>query len=259
MSNLVLLRHGQSVWNRENRFTGWEDVDLTAQGMREAHQAGVYLRSEGLAFSRAYTSLLKRAIRTLWVALDELNQMWLPVEKTWRLNERHYGALQGLEKSETATRFGKAQVFQWRRSYATPPPLLSVDDLRHPRHDPRYHDLNPDDLPGGESLQDTLRRVLPYWQEEILPRLIEGEDVLVVAHGNSLRALVKYLEDIPDQDTPGLSIPTGIPMLYTFGAAMRPSPCRFLGDTQVVEEARQAAAQAAQVKAKSASADTDKG
>lgn len=248
MPDLVLLRHGQSAWNQENRFTGWMDVDLTAYGVEEARRAGRFMREAGLNFTVAYTSLLKRAIRSLWVVLEELDQVWLPVEKTWRLNERHYGALQGLDKSEMADRYGKEQVFLWRRSFSVRPPALDWGNPDHPRFDPRYAHIDPQQLPATESLQDTLLRVLPCWQAEILPRLAQNEQVLVVAHGNSLRALVKYLDRISDEAVPGLNIPTGIPMLYQLDARLNPIRRSYLGDPDVVRAATDAAARAAQVK-----------
>jgi 2,3-bisphosphoglycerate-dependent phosphoglycerate mutase len=214
--NLILLRHGESEWNRENRFTGWTDVDLTEQGIQEAHRAARLLTEALLTFDVAHTSVLKRAIRTLWIVLDDLDMLWLPVYRSWRLNERHYGALQGLNKQETAKEFGGEEVMRWRRSYAVRPPALSYDDDRHPRFDPRYAYLKPEDLPATESLQDTLNRVLPYWHAIIAPGLAHGQKILVVAHGNSLRALVKYLDDIPDDEIPGLNIPTGVPLVYGF-------------------------------------------
>ncbi len=242
------MRHGQSEWNSENRFTGWLDVDLTAQGIEEARRAGQFLRDAGFAFDVAFTSLQKRAIRTLWILLDELDEMWLSVEKTWRLNERHYGALEGLNKAEIADRYGREQVFLWRRSYHVQPPSIPLDDPRHPRFEPRYAAVDPRELPGTESLEDTLRRVLPCWQNEILPRLRNGERVLVVAHGNSLRALVKYLDGIADKDVPGLSIPTGIPMVYELNERLAPVHRAYLGDPQTVQAATESAAKAAQVR-----------
>ncbi len=247
-NNLVLLRHGQSEWNSENRFTGWMDVDLTAQGIAEARLSGQFLCKAGFAFDVAFTSLQKRAIRTLWVVLDELDEMWLPVEKTWRLNERHYGALQGLNKAEMVDRYGREQVFLWRRSYSVQPPPISLDDPRHPRFDPRYAAADPRELPGTESLEDTLRRVLPCWQSAILPRLRNGERVLVVAHGNSLRALIKYLDGIEDKDVPRLSIPTGIPIVYELDEQLMPVSRTYLGDPDIVQRATEAAAKAAQVR-----------
>lgn len=248
MAGLVLLRHGQSDWNRENTFTGWTDVDLTPRGVDEARRAGRYLRESGYTFDVAFTSMLKRAIRTLWIALDAMDLLWLPVVKTWRLNERHYGALQGQNKAETADRYGKDQVFQWRRSFQTRPPALEVDDPRHPSRDPRYAGVDTQLLPATESLEDTLLRVLPCWQDEILPRLRAGERVLVVAHGNSLRALVKYLDDVPDENVHDLSIPTGIPVVYELDADLHPSSRSYLGDPQVVEEAVASARSASQVR-----------
>ncbi|MDE3156574.1 MAG: 2,3-diphosphoglycerate-dependent phosphoglycerate mutase [Acidobacteriota bacterium] len=238
MHRLVLLRHGESVWNRENRFTGWTDVDLSDQGRHEAAEAGRLLRQEGFTFDVAFTSVLKRAIRTLWIALDELDLMWIPVTRTWRLNERHYGALQGLNKAETAAKHGEAQVKIWRRSYDTPPPPLAPDDPRHPSRDRRYAGLAPDEVPCTESLKDTVARFLPCWHELIAPAVRSGRRVLVVAHGNSLRALVKYLDHVSDEDIVELNIPTGIPLVYELDADLRPVGHRYLGDP---EAARQAA------------------
>ncbi|MEA4910228.1 MAG: 2,3-diphosphoglycerate-dependent phosphoglycerate mutase [Anaerolineaceae bacterium] len=221
MVDLVLLRHGQSEWNLANRYTGWTDVDLTGEGIQEARRAGQLLREAGFQFDEVYTSVLKRAIRTVWIVLAQADQVWVPVELSWRLNERHYGALQGLNKAESAQVFGAEQVFQWRRSFKTRPPVLDRNDPTHPRFDRRYAGVDPAWLPGGESLEDTQLRVLPYWQETILPALRRARTTLVVAHGNSLRALVKYLEDIPDEDIPDLYIPTGVPVVYHFDAAMR--------------------------------------
>lgn len=248
MSRLVLLRHGQSAWNKDNRFTGWIDVDLTTQGVEQAHHAGHFLREAGFTFDAAFTSMLKRAIRTLWIVLDELDQMWLPVEKTWQLNERHYGALQGLDKAEMADRYGSHQVFLWRRSYAVRPPSLAPSDPRHPAFNPRYAGADPGALPAAESLEDTLQRVLPYWQGTILPRLAAGERVLVVAHGNSLRALVKYLDAIPEHAVPELSIPLGIPIVYDLDAQQRPLNRFYLGPEDVVRAAEKAAERAARVR-----------
>ncbi len=221
MSRLVLLRHGESRWNRENLFTGWTDVDLSENGVREAREAGRILKAEGLRFDVAYTSVLKRAIRTLWLTLEEMDRVWTPVVRHWRLNERHYGALQGLNKKEMAEKHGKEQVHIWRRSYDTPPPLLENDDDRHPRHEEKYAALNAAELPRGESLKDTVDRFLPYWFVEIAPRLQAGETVLIAAHGNSLRALVKHLDGISDADIPGLNIPTGRPLVYELDERMR--------------------------------------
>jgi 2,3-bisphosphoglycerate-dependent phosphoglycerate mutase len=252
MANLVLLRHGQSDWNLENRFTGWIDVDLTPQGIEEGHRAGRFLREAGYTFNVAFTSLLKRAICTLWLTLDELDALWLPVEKNWRLNERHYGALQGLNKAEMVDRYGKEQVFLWRRSYTVQPPPLALDDPRHPRFDPRYAHVDPAELPATESLENTLQRVLPYWQEQIIPRLQKGQRVLVVAHGNSLRALIKYLDRIADEDVPALIIPTGIPIVYDLDASLQPTRRTYLGDPEIIRAATAAAEKAAQVKGENA-------
>jgi len=244
MPTLVLLRHGESTWNRENRFTGWTDVDLSDAGVAEAHEAGRLMLAEGLAFDVAFTSVLKRAIRTLWIALDELDRMWLPVTGSWRLNERHYGALQGLDKAETAARFGDAQVKLWRRSYDVPPPALADGDERLPGRDPRYASVPAADLPRSESLADTVARFLPFWESDIAPALRGGRRVLVAAHGNSLRALVKYLDGISDEDIVELNIPTGMPLLYDLDEALRPRARRYLGDPERVAAA--AAAVAAQ-------------
>ena len=244
MYRVVLLRHGESTWNRENRFTGWTDVDLSEKGVEEARLAGRLLREGGYVFDLSYTSVLKRAIRTGWIALDELDLLWIPVEKHWRLNERHYGALQGLNKAETAAKHGEAQVKIWRRSYDIPPPPLSADDPRHPSHDPRYGDLPASERPSTESLKDTVARFLPYWTGTIAPTIRAGRRVLVTAHGNSLRALVKMLDGISDRDITELNIPTGIPLLYELDAELRPLDRRYIGDPKAVEKA--AAAVAAQ-------------
>jgi 2,3-bisphosphoglycerate-dependent phosphoglycerate mutase len=227
---VVLLRHGFSTWNQENRFTGWTDVDLADQGLLEAAEAGRLLKDGGYIFDIAYTSVLKRAIRTLWIALDVLDQMWIPVEKHWRLNERHYGALQGLNKAETAARHGEAQIKIWRRSYDIPPPPLTPDDPRHPSHDPRYAALNKSDLPLTESLKDTVARFLPYWHETIAPTIRSGKRVLIAAHGNSLRALVKYLDHVAESDIVELNIPTGIPLVYELDQHLKPIRHYYLGD-----------------------------
>ena len=248
MKTLVLLRHGQSEWNKENRFTGWYDVDLSEQGVGEAKAAGRLLREEGLRFDVAYTSVLKRAIRTLWLTLDELDQMWLPVHREWRLNERHYGALQGLNKAETTAEHGADQVLVWRRSFDVPPPPLSRDDERWPGHDPRYAGLDPDQLPLSECLKDTVERVVPYWDEEIAPKIKAGKKLLIAAHGNSLRALVKHLDGISDDEIVGVNIPTGMPLVYELDADLKPISKRYLGDPAAVEAAM--AAVAAQGKAK---------
>lgn len=242
MNKLVLLRHGESTWNRENRFTGWTDVDLTERGVEEARQAGRLLAQEGLRFDVAFTSVLKRAIRTLWIVLDELDQMWIPVHRSWRLNERHYGALQGLNKAETAKRYGEEQVLLWRRSYDTPPPALEDGDERCPRNDPRYAQLDPVDIPHSECLQDTVARFLPYWEGTIAPRVRAGDRVIIAAHGNSLRALVKYLDDVSDDDIVGLNIPTGVPLVYDLDDALKPLTSRYLGDADAVEKAMQSVA-----------------
>ncbi|MDF1555203.1 MAG: 2,3-diphosphoglycerate-dependent phosphoglycerate mutase [Deferrisomatales bacterium] len=222
MPNLILLRHGESSWNRENRFTGWTDVDLSERGVEEAHAAGRALAREGYAPDVAFTSLLKRAIRTLWIALDELDRMWIPVHRSWRLNERHYGALQGLDKKETAARHGEAQVHLWRRSYRVRPPPLTPEDPRAPHEDPRYAELPPQQLPLGESLEDTVARCLPHYREAIEPRLRSGQEVLVVAHGNTLRALVKHLDGVGDDAIAGLEIPTGTPLVYPLADDLSP-------------------------------------
>jgi 2,3-bisphosphoglycerate-dependent phosphoglycerate mutase len=248
MPTLVLLRHGESAWNRENRFTGWTDVDLSEAGVAEAHEAARLIEAEGLTFDLAYTSVLRRAIRTLWLVLDDLDLMWLPVHGSWRLNERHYGALQGLDKAETAAEFGDEQVQLWRRSFDVPPPALTPDDDRFPGHDRRYRDLPDAELPRTESLQDTIARFLPYWHAEIAPAVRAGQRVLVAAHGNSLRALVKYLDGVSDQEIVGLNIPTGVPLVYELDDDLRPLGHRYLGDAAKVEAAM--AAVAAQGKAR---------
>jgi len=244
---LVLVRHGQSTWNLENLFTGWTDVDLTDQGRREAVEAGRLLQAEGFRFDLAFTSVLKRAIRTLWIVLDEMDLMWIPVERSWRLNERHYGALQGLDKAATVEKHGAEQVKIWRRSYDIPPPPLSQDDERHPRFDPRYAALDAAEIPATESLKDTLARVLPYWDSRIAPELRADRDVLVVAHGNSLRALVKMLDGMSDQEIVEFNIPTGVPLVYEFDDALRPAkPRRFMGDPKAIRAAAEAVARQAE-------------
>src|SRR5438874_6830878 len=230
MHKLVLIRHGESTWNQENRFTGWTDVDLSDKGRAEARQAGQLLKDKGFTFDVAYVSLLKRAIRTLWIVLDEMDLMWLPIHNSWRLNERHYGALQGLNKSETAAKYGEAQVKIWRRAYDTPPPPLERSDPRYPGHDPRYANLKPDELPLTECLKDTVERFLPFWHETLAPAVKSGQRVLVAAHGNSIRAMVKYLDDVPDGEIVELNIPTGIPLAYELDAALRPINHYYLGD-----------------------------
>jgi 2,3-bisphosphoglycerate-dependent phosphoglycerate mutase len=242
MPKLVLLRHGESVWNRENRFTGWTDVDLSERGVREAREAGRLLKAEGYVFDIAFTSVLKRAIRTLWLALDEMDLMWIPVEKSWRLNERHYGALTGLDKAETAERHGEEQVKIWRRSYDVPPPALSRDDERNPARDPRYADLVHSAVPMTESLKDTVARFLPYWNEVIAPAIESEERVLIAAHGNSLRALVKHLDRISDEEIAGLNIPTGIPLVYELRDDLTPIRHEYLGDPEQAAKAAEAVA-----------------
>jgi 2,3-bisphosphoglycerate-dependent phosphoglycerate mutase len=242
---LILLRHGQSEWNRANLFTGFHDVALSAQGRQEATTAGELLRAEGLAPDVVHTSLLKRAITTANLALESMDREWLPVKRHWRLNERHYGVLQGLDKKATADKHGKEQVFTWRRSYDVPPPPLDADDERHPRHDARYRGLPPEVLPSSECLADVVRRVLPYWQDSIAPDLYAGHCVLLVAHGNSLRALVKHLDTIDDEQITGLNIPTGIPLLYELDDALRPTGKRYLGDPEAAEKAAEAVARQA--------------
>ncbi len=245
MMKLVLLRHGESTWNLENRFTGWTDVDLTPKGLEEAHAAGRMLREGGYTFDVAYTSLLKRAIRTLWIALDEMDLMWIPVVRSWRLNERHYGALQGLDKAETAQQYGDEQVLVWRRSYATPPPPLTADDPRHPGRDRRYAGLDAAELPLAESLADTVARFLPYWHESIVPDLRAGKRVVIAAHGNSLRALVKHLDGVSDDEIVGLNIPTGIPLVYELNDDLTPIRSYYLGDPEAARKAAEAVAKQA--------------
>ena len=246
MLKLVLLRHGESAWNLENRFTGWTDVDLTPKGVQEAQEAARLLREGGHTFEVAYTSLLKRAIRTLWIALDGLDLMWLPVHNTWRLNERHYGALQGLNKAETAARYGEAQVKVWRRSYADPPPALTPDDERYPGRDRRYAGLSPAELPLTESLKDTVARFLPYWHRTIVADIQAGKRVLIAAHGNSLRALVKHLDGMPEADIVDLNIPTGVPLVYELERDLRPMKHYYLGDPEAVRKAAEAVAKQGQ-------------
>jgi len=237
MHKLVLLRHGESTWNKENRFTGWKDVDLSEKGRAEAADAGRLMKDAGIAFDLAFTSVLKRAIKTLNIALDEMDQLWLPVTKHWRLNERHYGALQGLNKAETAAKHGEAQVKIWRRSYDIPPPPLTPDDERWSGRDPRYKDLAPSEIPASESLKDTVGRFLPYWHETIAPAVTSGTRVLIAAHGNSLRALVKYLDNVSEQDIVELNIPTGIPLVYELDDRLKPIRHYYLGDEKAAAEA----------------------
>ena len=242
MKRLVLLRHGESEWNRENRFTGWTDVTLSQKGIEEAMEAGRLLKKEGYVFDVAFTSVLARAVKTLWLALEAMDLMWIPVCNHWRLNERHYGALQGLNKAETAARHGEAQVKIWRRSYDIPPPALTLDDPRHPAKDPRYAGLSPGEVPQAESLKDTVGRFLPYWHETIAPVVQAGKRVVIAAHGNSLRALVKYLDQISDQDIVELNIPTGIPLVYELSDDLTPIRHFYLGDPEAAKRAAQAVA-----------------
>ncbi|NOK64235.1 MAG: 2,3-diphosphoglycerate-dependent phosphoglycerate mutase [Chloroflexi bacterium AL-W] len=248
MTKLVLLRHGQSTWNLENRFTGWTDVDLTEQGVSEARRAGHQLLEEGFTFDIAFTSVLKRAIRTLWLTLDEMDLMWIPVERSWKLNERHYGGLQGLNKSETAEKHGADQVKIWRRSYDIPPPVLELDDQRHPRFDPRYASIDSAELPATESLKTTLDRVLPYWEEHIVPTIKSGAKVVIAAHGNSLRALVKHLDGVSEADIVELNIPTGIPLIYELDNNMGVVDRYYLGGDEAAKAAAEAVARQAEVK-----------
>jgi len=248
MYKLVLVRHGQSTWNLENRFTGWTDVGLTDLGVQEGHEAGKLLVEGGYVFDVAYTSVLRRAIQTLWIVLQEMNLEWIPVTNAWQLNERHYGALQGLNKAETAQKFGEAQVKIWRRSYDVPPPVLELDDERHPRFDPRYASLTPEQLPATESLKITLERVLPYWHSTLSPMIKSGKRVIIGAHGNSIRALVKYLDNVSESDITELNIPTGLPLVYELDENLKPIKSYYLGDPE--EAAKKAAAVANQAKVK---------
>ncbi|HTY08429.1 MAG TPA: 2,3-diphosphoglycerate-dependent phosphoglycerate mutase [Candidatus Edwardsbacteria bacterium] len=237
MYKIVLLRHGESTWNKENRFTGWTDVDLSDKGRQEAHRAGQVLKKEGYTFDLAYTSVLKRAVRTLWIALDELDLMWIPVVNCWRLNERHYGALQGLNKAETAAKYGEAQVKVWRRSYDVPPPALEKSDDRYPGKEPRYAGLSQQELPLTECLKDTVARFLPYWHGTIAPSIKAGRKIIIAAHGNSLRALVKYLDNVSEADITELNIPTGIPLVYQLDDQLKPLKSFYLGDPEDVKQA----------------------
>lgn len=239
MKKIVLLRHGESIWNKENRFTGWTDVDLTPKGLKEAQNAGQLLREQGYAFDIAYTSVLKRAIRTLWVTLDEMDQMWIPIQHTWQLNERHYGALQGLNKAETAAKYSDEQVLIWRRSYDIRPPALTPDDERYPGADPRYKNLDQDDIPLTECLKDTVARFLPYWNTTIAPQVSAGKSVIIVAHGNSLRALVKYLDNMSEEEILNCNIPTGIPLVYELDDNLKPLQSYYLGNLSEIQEAMQ--------------------
>jgi 2,3-bisphosphoglycerate-dependent phosphoglycerate mutase len=248
MYTLVLLRHGESVWNKENLFTGWTDVDLSEKGAEEAKEAGQVLTKEGYRFDIAYTSVLKRAIRTLWLTLDGMDLMWIPVVRDWRLNERHYGALQGLNKAQTAEKYGEAQVKIWRRSYDVPPPALEEKDPRYPGHDPRYRGLTKAELPLTECLKDTVNRFLPAWHNVIAPTVRSGKRVIIVAHGNSLRALVKYLDGISDEEIVGLNIPTGMPLVYELDEALKPLKSTYLGDPEKVRQAMESVANQGKVK-----------
>jgi 2,3-bisphosphoglycerate-dependent phosphoglycerate mutase len=248
MFTIVLLRHGESTWNRENRFTGWTDVDLSEKGKEEARRSGRLLTDAGLSFDITYTSVLRRAIRTLWIVLDEMDLMYLPIHHSWRLNERHYGALQGLDKRETTGKYGKEQVQLWRRGYSVRPPALAEDDPRHPRFDPRYAGLEPDELPATESLEDTLGRVVPYWNGTIVPAVREKKRVLIAAHGNSIRALIKYLDNVPDDEITGLNIPTGFPLIYELDEALRPIRHYYLGDPEEIRRATESVAEQAGTK-----------
>jgi 2,3-bisphosphoglycerate-dependent phosphoglycerate mutase len=248
MYKLVLLRHGESTWNKENRFTGWTDVDLSEKGRDEARQAGLTLKKEGYLFDVAYTSVLKRAIRTLWAVMDEMDLMWIPVYRSWRLNERHYGALQGLNKAETAAKYGEKQVLIWRRSYDVQPPALTRGDSRFPGFDPRYKELNLAELPVTESLKDTVARFMPYWHQTLAPAVLSGGRVIIAAHGNSLRALVKYLDNVPDTDIVGLNIPTGVPLVYELDKTLKPIRRFYLGDQEQIQLAMDSVAKQGKVK-----------
>lgn len=250
MFKVVLLRHGESTWNRENRFTGWTDVDLSEKGKTEAKLGGEALKATGLSFDLAFTSVLKRAIRTLWIVLDELDLMWIPIEHSWRLNERHYGALQGLNKAETAAKFGDDQVKIWRRSYDIAPPAVDSTDARFPGLDPRYCDLSDGDLPRSECLKDTVARMLPYWHETIAPSILAGRKVIIAAHGNSLRALVKYLDNIPENEIVELNIPTGVPLVFELDSTLKPIRHYYLGDPEAIARAQQAVADQGKTKQK---------
>lgn len=242
MHKIVLLRHGESLWNRENRFTGWTDVDLTSKGVEEARHAGKLLREGGFDFDVAFTSVLKRAIRTLWIVMDEMDRMWIPVHRSWRMNERMYGALQGLDKAKTAERYGDERVLIWRRSYDTPPPAIEPGDDRDPGKDPRYALLEPDQIPRTESLKDTIQRFMPYWHDTISPAVAAGKRVLIAAHGNSLRGLVKHLDNVSESEILKLNIPTGIPLVYELDEQLRPIRHTYLGDAKAVEKAQAAVA-----------------
>ncbi len=248
MIKLVLLRHGESLWNKENRFTGWTDVDLSEKGREEALKAGRLLKEQGYVFDTAYTSVLKRAIRTLWIVMDEMDLMWIPVYRSWKLNERHYGALQGLNKAEMAAKFGEQQVFIWRRSFDIQPPALEKSDPRFPGHDPRYKQLEPAEVPQTESLKDTIARVIPFWNDTLAPALKTGQKLIIAAHGNSLRAMVKYLDNIPDEEIVGLNIPTGIPLVYELDDNLKPIRHYYLGDAEEILKAAEAVAKQGKAK-----------
>jgi len=248
VKKVVMIRHGESEWNKENRFTGWTDVKLSQQGIQEAIEGGRVLKREGYLFDITYTSVLSRAIQTLWLVLEEMDLMWIPVYRNWRLNERHYGALQGLNKAETAEKHGVERVTQWRRSYDIPPPALTPDDPRHPGNDPRYAGLSPDELPLSECLKDTVERCIPYHQETIVPEIRDGKRVLIVAHGNSLRSLVKHIDAIPDDKIAAVNIPTGIPLVYEFEDNLTPIRSYYLGDPEKIKQATQAVASQLQKK-----------
>jgi 2,3-bisphosphoglycerate-dependent phosphoglycerate mutase len=237
MKKIVLLRHGESTWNKENRFTGWTDVDLTAKGLQEAQSAGQLLRKQGYTFDIAFTSVLKRAIRTLWITLDEMDLMWIPIQHSWRLNERHYGALQGLNKAETAAKYSEEQVLIWRRSYNIQPPALTIHDDRYPGTDPRYKNLNRDEIPLTECLEDTVVRFLPYWNTTIAPQVQAGKNIIIVAHGNSLRALIKYLDNMSEEEIINCNIPTGIPLVYELDDDLKPIRNYYLGNVAEIQEA----------------------
>lgn len=248
MYKIVLIRHGESTWNKENRFTGWTDVPLSDKGVAEAAAAGRLLKKEGYVFDMAYTSVLKRAIKTLWCVLEEMDMMWIPVERSWRLNERHYGALQGLNKAETAAKYGEEQVKIWRRSYDVRPPLLDMADERYPGRDPRYAGLTPEQLPLGECLADTVERVIPFWENVVAPAVQQGRRLIVAAHGNSIRALVKYLDNVSDDEITELNIPTGVPLVYELDGQLKPVGRRYLGDAEAVAAAQAAVAAQGKVK-----------
>ena len=248
MTKLVLLRHGESVWNKENRFTGWTDVDLSERGIDEAHYAGQVLKEKGYVFDVAFTSVLKRAIRTLWIVLDEMDQMWIPVHRSWRLNERHYGALQGLNKSEMTAKYGEQQVLIWRRSYDVQPPPLKPTDERYPGNDPRYGTLDKKDVPLTESLKDTIQRVMPYWHDTVAPAIRSGKRVIISAHGNSIRGLVKYLDNLSDEDIVRLNIPTGIPLIYELDEQLKSARHYYLGDPDQVARAIESVASQGKLK-----------